>query len=376
LKIAINTRLLLKDRLEGIGWFTFETLKRIVTNHPEHEFYFLFDRTYDESFIFSKNVTPIVIGPQARHPQLFKIWFNYSVSKALKKIDADVFLSPDGFLSLKTAVPQIAVIHDLNFEHFPGDLPKSHSKYYRKYFPKFAQKAKRVITVSNFSKQDIISKYNISANKIDVVYNGVNDLFNPVDEDIIKATKKKYTGGKDYFVYVGSLHARKNIERMLSAFDLYKNASKSEVKLVIVGEKIWKSVNFENTLNKLAHKKDIIFTGRVNSNDLLNIIGSSAGLIYVSYFEGFGIPIIEGMKCGIPVVTSDVTSMPEVAGDAAILVDPYSIKSIADGMKKIQDNEIVSSCISKGNKRAIEFNWENTAIGVWNTIEKVLSETN
>ena len=139
MRIAVNTRFLLKSKLEGFGWFTFETLKRMTMNHPEHEFIFFFDRPYDDKFIFSDNITPVVLPPMARHPILFKIWFNKSVTWALKKYKADVFFSPDGYLSLKTDIPQIGVIHDLNFEHFPNDIPPTPRKYLLKYFPLLRQ---------------------------------------------------------------------------------------------------------------------------------------------------------------------------------------------------------------------------------------------
>ena len=376
MKIAVNTRLLLKNKLEGIGRFTLETLKIIVTNHPEHEFYFLFDRKFDPSFIFAKNVTPVIIGPPARHPILFKIWFNHSVTRALKKIGTDVFVSPDGFLSLKTSIPQISVIHDLNFEHYPEDLPKSYRNYYRKYFPLFAKKAARIITVSEFSKKDISSQYDISLSKIEVAYNGVSNQFSPSDIPTIKSTQMKFSEGKPYLVYVGSLHARKNIERMLLAFDQFKKNTNSDYKMLIVGEKIWKNTKFESTLENLSAKKDILFTGRLTSSDLNKVIGSSNGLVYVSYFEGFGIPIIEGMKCEVPVITSNITCMPEVAGNAAILVDPFSIESISNGMEQLLDKEKAEKIVQLGTKRALSFSWDNTAEIVWSTIEDVLNESN
>ena len=375
MKIAINTRLLLKNKLEGIGWFTMETLKIIVLKHPEHEFYFLFDRKFEPSFIFAKNVTPVVIGPPARHPILFKIWFNHSVTRALKKIGADIFLSPDGFLSLKTSIPQVAVIHDLNFELYPEDLPKSYTKYYKKYFPLFARKAARIITVSEFSKKDISSQYAISLNKIEVAYNGVSDNFSPSDIPTIKSTKMKFSEGKPYLVYVGALHGRKNIERMLLAFDQFKKNTNSEYKMLIVGEKIWKNTKFESTLENLSAKKDVLFTGRLTSSDLNKVVGSSNGLVYVSYFEGFGIPIIEGMKCEVPVITSNVTCMPEIAGNAAILVDPFSINSISNGMEEILDKQKYEKFVQLGKKRALYFSWDNTAKIVWSCIEDVLNES-
>ena len=144
MKIAVNTRLLLKDRMDGIGWFTYETMKRIVQQHPEHEFHFLFDRKPDDEFIFSSNVIPHVVWPQARHSLLMKWWYNYSIPPRLRKIGAEIFISPDAQCSLRTDVPQLVVIHDINFEHYPDDIPAHYSKYLRKFSPRFAQKANRI----------------------------------------------------------------------------------------------------------------------------------------------------------------------------------------------------------------------------------------
>ncbi|MBO7628806.1 MAG: hypothetical protein J6S87_02525, partial [Bacteroidales bacterium] len=139
MKIAVNTRLLLKDRLEGIGQFTFETLQRITRNHPEHQFFFLFDRKYDESFLFSDNITPIVVFPQARHPYLWYLFFEYSIPLKIRKIKPDLFLSTDGWIPTKLGIPVVNVIHDLNFLHHPEFVPPVVRRYYDRYFPKFAR---------------------------------------------------------------------------------------------------------------------------------------------------------------------------------------------------------------------------------------------
>ncbi|MGK0286304.1 MAG: glycosyltransferase involved in cell wall biosynthesis, partial [Salibacteraceae bacterium] len=147
MKIAVNTRLLLPGKLEGIGWFTYETLKRITQAHPEHEFLFLFDRDHSEEFIFGDNVTPIKVPLQARHPILYYIWFEWLVPPILRRHKVDLFLSPDGYLSINSEKPQLAVIHDINFEYYPRHLPWFARKYYRFFFPKFAEKARRIATV-------------------------------------------------------------------------------------------------------------------------------------------------------------------------------------------------------------------------------------
>ena len=219
MEIVVNTRLLIKNKLEGIGWFTFETLKRITNNHPEHHFIFLFDRDFDEDFIFSDNVTPLILSPQARHPFLFYWWFEFSVANFLNKYKPDLFLSPDGYMSLKANCKQLAVIHDINFEHHPKDVSWIVRKYYTRFFPKFALKASRIATVSEFSKKDIINCYKIDANKIDVVFNGCNELYSPINKELQIATKKHVSNGCDYFLFVGALQPRKNISRLFFTYN-------------------------------------------------------------------------------------------------------------------------------------------------------------
>ena len=373
MKIAVNTRLLLKNKLEGIGWFSYETLKRITTQHPEHQFYFIFDRQFDESFIFSSNITPVVIPPQARHPILYYIWFEKSLPRMLTKIQPDLFFSPDGYLSLSTPVKSMNVIHDLNFEHYPDDLPYAERTFYRNYFPQYARKACRIATVSEFSKRDIINQYHVSPEKIDVVYNGANDRYTPLTDSEKLIVRTKYTGGIPYFVFVGALHPRKNLTNLFRAFDLFRQETGINMKLLIIGQKKWWTKSIKEAYDKMKFNKDVDFCGRLEPLELNRVIASAAALTYVSYFEGFGIPILEAFYCETPVITSNVTSMPEVAGDAAILIDPFSVKSICEGMVKIvSDPSLCVSLIEKARERRQVFNWQRTAGLLWDSSEKAL----
>lgn len=376
LRIAVNTRLLIKGKLEGIGWFTLENLKRITQQHPEHEFFFLFDRRYHNEFIFSQNVKPIVVHPQARHPVLYYLWFEHAIPRVLKKLNADLFFSPDGYLSLKTDVPSVNVFHDLNFEHYPDDLPMVERKFYRNFFPKYAHKATRIATVSSYSKNDIVKLYGIDAGKIDVVYNGANESFTPVDEATKQLTRKRYAKGLPYFLFVGSLHPRKNLARLFPAFDHFKQTDNNGVKLLIVGEKKWWTTAIENAYEGITHKDDVIFTGRLQVDQLHKTIASALALTYVSYFEGFGIPILEAFYCHTPVITSNVTSMPEVAGDAALMVDPMSVNSISAAMTKMaNDAGLRKTLIEKGTERSAMFSWQKSSERLWDCIEKALDTT-
>jgi glycosyltransferase involved in cell wall biosynthesis len=374
LKIAVNTRLLIKNKLEGIGWFTTETLRRITSNNPEVQFYFIFDRKHDPEFIFSSNITPIETGPQARHPLLFYLWFEYSIPRILKKIKPDLFLSPDGYLSLVTKTKSLAVIHDLNFEYYPEDLPYLTRKYYTTFFPKFAKKATRIATVSEYSKKDISQLYHIDPEKIDVVFNGANENFTPIDEDAKLQVRNKYTNGKPYFIFVGALHPRKNLSNLFKAYDLFREKTSSDTKLVIAGAKKWWTSHMQQVYNNMKYNQDIIFTGRVQADELNLLLGSALAMTYVSYFEGFGIPIMEAFYCGVPVITSNTTSMPEVAGDAAMIIDPFSAESIAESMVTIsKDENLRKELVRKGNTRKNKFTWQKSADRLWESVVKTIT---
>ena len=363
-----------------MGWFAYESLKRITKNHPEHQFLFLFDRPFSEEFIFSDNVSPIVVGPQARHPLLWYWWLEQSLPKVLHKQDPDLFLSPDGFLPLAYSSPAgpkqckfLPVIHDLYFEHYPQELPFLASKFFKRHFHRYVKKATRIATVSEYSKQDIASFYKTSADKIDVVYDGSNEAFKPIAAEEKKKVKLKYANGQEYFLFVGALSPRKNIARLLQAFDKFKKSEAPKIKLVIVGEKLFMAGDMESAYNNMQFKNDVVFTGRLGTVDLKDVMAASLSLVFVPYFEGFGIPIAEAMYCDVPVITSNVTSMPEVAGDAGLLVDPFSIDSIKDAMMKIyKDETLRNKLIENGKKQREKFSWDKTAEKLWGSIEKTI----
>ncbi|MES2587580.1 MAG: glycosyltransferase family 1 protein [Bacteroidota bacterium] len=372
MRIAINTRFLLPNKMEGFGWYSYEITKRLVENHPEHEFIFFFDRDFDKRFIFGENVTPVVLFPPARHPFLFYWWFEFSIKKALKKYKIDVFFSPDGYISLKTKIPQIATIHDLNFEHYPNDIPFSARKYLKYFFPKFAKKANKIVTVSNYSKEDLCQTYNLPESKISVIWNGASNLFSPLDNKGLLAVKNRYTSGREYFIFVGSLHPRKNINRLIEAFSIYKNKFPEGFDLVIVGEQLWKktglSFKISDELSKSVH-----FTGHLNFDELTKVMAAASCLTYVPYFEGFGIPLVEAMKSGVPIISGNLTSLPEIVGDAGILVNPFSIEEIADAMEKIYlDGNLRKILSEKGLERSKLFSWDLAAEKVWEEIEKLI----
>ena len=373
LKIAVNTRLLRKNKLDGIGWFSFNTLRYIVQQHPEVEFHFFFDHRPDPSFIFGSNVIPHILFPPTRHALLNVLWFEWSVRNKLNQINPDLFLSPDGILCLGWPGKQLAVIHDINFKHYPGGLKFSNRIYYNYLFPRFANKAVRIATVSDFSRQDMIAHYKLDPRKIDVVYNGINSFYHPISESDKQSVRNQYAKGFEYLVFIGSLSPRKNIPGLMKAFNHYKAQHQSTIQLLIAGGALYKSESLYEMKNTLPSGESIHFLGRLSDDEMNRVLGAAQALVYVPLFEGFGIPLVEAMQCGVPIISSNTSSMPEVVGEAAILVDPQNTESISKAMALITlDTSLRENLIAEGNKRKNLFSWSNTSEMLWQSIKKCL----
>ena len=372
MKIAINTRFLLKNKLEGFGWFTYETVRRMVAAHPEDEFIFFFDRPYDESYVFGENVTPIVLFPPARHPFLFIWWYEWSVARALKKHKPDIFLSTDNFCSLRTDVPTYLILHDVGWAHpeARSTLPWLVYQYYQFFAPRFLKKAHTIICVSEFVKQDALRYYPfLNPEKIVVCHNGCRTDFIPIDDADKTAVKAAYTEGVPFFVFVGAVHPRKNVHRLITAFSEMKQRTQLPYKLLIVGRFAWQTGDVRTAFDNSTFQKDIIFTGYVADEEVPRIVGAATAVAYVSLAEGFGIPILEAMHCDVPVVTSNTTSMPEVAGDAAILVNPLSVFEIADALENVAINaDLRQNLIEKGRIQREKFSWDKTAATLYEVL--------
>ena len=375
MNIVVNTQLMLYGKLDGIGWFTYETLKRITASHPEHNFFLVFDRKPSPRLQFPDNTRIVILHPQSRHPFLWFLRFEIFMPFLLRKLKADLFVSPDGWMTTLTSVPCVQVIHDLNFAHNPCDLPFWTRNYYNKLFPRYARKALRIATVSEFSKSDIIKTYNIPEEKIDVTPNGCNPEYTPTNPAEQELTREQFTKGNPFFLYVGALIPRKNIARMFSAFDRFKKQDQQSTKLVVVGNKKWWTSAINEAFEKMECKEDVIFLGRQATAELRQLYSASKALVFVPYFEGFGIPILEAFNCDTAVITSNVTSMPEVAADAALLVDPYNTEDIALAMEKISTSPMLrAELIEKGRERRKVFSWDQTAERLWDCIMKAAEE--
>lgn len=368
MRIGINARFLIKNKLEGIGVFTAELCSRLAKLMPEHTFYFYFDRAFDTSFISSDNIIGRKILPSARHPFLWKIWFDVALPYYLKKDKIDVFFSTDGYCSLTTTVPQILTIHDIAFEHYPEYIPKLHAKYMQYYTPKYIEKAQKIITVSNFSKQDIIQKYGVDASKIDVIYNAFWNCDKAKPPTSIQIDSP-------YFIFVGAIHPRKNVLNLVKAFELFKQKTNSHYKLVLVGRDAWQNNAFKNILKTSLYKNDIIWIKTIERTELIELLKNAYALTYLSWFEGFGIPLVEAMTFGVPIVASNTSSIPEIAGNAALYCSPNQLEEIAHQLEKIvNDKSLYQTLKNNALERNHLFSWDKSAEQLSVIIRKIISK--
>ena len=373
--IAINARTLRAVPHDGIGWFTLEVVRGIVSAHPGHRFVLIGDRRYEALPVEGDNVEYVTIPLRTVHPVLWYKWHELFLPGVLKKTGAGLFIAPDGIMPLRTEVPCIPVIHDLNHEHRPGDIPWSERVYYSHFFPRFALKAARVATVSGFSADDISETYGISRDRIDIVPNGVADIFSLPLPGEAEATRMEYTGGKPYFLFVSNFSPRKNVEAVINAFDIFRKAGKGEHVLLLAGRRLYLTREIDRAVESSPYGKDILFTGSVTRDVLRRLYGAAEALAFVPWFEGFGIPVVEAQRCGTPCILSDSSSLPEVSGSAALCVSPADAGAIAEAMARLVSDEALRRRLAaEGHLNSMRYTWENTATAMWNSITRTINE--
>ncbi|OYU56392.1 MAG: glycosyltransferase [Chitinophagaceae bacterium BSSC1] len=367
--IAVNAIFLQKGKMEGYGWFVQEVFSRLATQYPAHQFLFVFDRPYDESFVFAPNCKAIVVGPPARHPGNFFYWYNIAAPAALRKYKPDVWVNPYGFCSTTTSIPQLLMVHDLAYLHYPKFIAWHQYWYYKLFTPRFIKKAKQVLTVSDFSKADIEKNFPSAVNEINTVYPAARAGFQPLSWEEKNQVKDSFSDGREYFLFVGGIHPRKNLLNLLKAFSLFKKWQKSNMKLLVAGRMAWQYEDLLEKIKTYKYREDLVLLGALEEAQLTRITASAYALVYPSFFEGFGMPILEAMQSGVPVIASNTSSMPEVGADAALYADPNDPDAIAKQMLLLyKDEKLRNFQIEKGLERAQDFSWDKTAQGVWEII--------
>ena len=305
-------------------------------------------------------------------------FFNYpKIDKLLEGVD--VFFAPHIFLSAVSGkCKTVTTFHDLSFEKYPEFYSANKNYWHFSMNPKKqARETDKIIAVSESTKNDLVELYNINPEKIKVIYSGVNlslrearmsvanEMATKQSRDYAQETKvrKKYNLPEKYILYLGTLEPRKNIIGLIKAFELFNiKYSILNIKLVIAGSKGWLYKDIFKTVENSPVKKDIILTGFIDDQDKSALYSLADLFVYPSFYEGFGFPPLEAMACGTPVITSNVSSLPEAVGNAAITINPYNLDELYRAMEMVlTDENLKNNLIKKGHEQAKKFSWQKCA---------------
>lgn len=324
--------------------------------------------------------------PEAKNNLINKIYratnliYHYQIRlpfmTLFKKLN--ILHSPAYITPLVKFCPSVVTIHDLSFILFPEKFIKTYRIYLQFFVPLSMRRADVIIADSYSTKDDIKRLFKINENKIEVVYPGVSDAFKVIDDkEVIEDVRKKYKLPQKFILFVGTLEPRKNVLGLIRAFNIFKEKDNKNYKLVIVGSPGWLYDDIYHTVDALGLKNDIVFTGYLADEDIPKIYNAADLLVYPSFYEGFGFPIVEAMKCGTPTIASNISSLPEVVGDAGILIDPNDTQGIADAIYKVLTDDVLrEKLIKNGLERAKLFTWEKAAEKVTGVYEKCLAGKN
>jgi len=285
---------------------------------------------------------------------------------SIENLKIDIFHGVDHigipFLYKSKTCKYVVTIHDLITRIYPRTFTVKQRLIQNTLLPHILRKADRIIADSHSTKNDIIEFYPRHADKIRVVYEGVETQFFPRSSQEIERVLNKYNIDFKYFFFLGTIEPRKNIARLVEAFIQLKQEGDVEQRLVITGRKGWLYKEILEKINKSHFSQDIIFTDFVDDEDLPFLYSGAEIFLYPSLYEGFGLPVLEAMACGTPVITSNLSSLPEVAGDAGILIDPMNAEEIVQAMDKLsRDRKLGEELQKKGLERAKLFSWERVA---------------
>jgi glycosyltransferase involved in cell wall biosynthesis len=299
---------------------------------------------------------------------LKRIFFEQAIlPMQLKKYKIDVLFNPSVFNPFFSPCPKITVMHDITYLNMKFNFFK---KIYFKFVTSVAIRSKVIITISEFSKREILKQLKIKNEKIKIIYESCPPLL-PVDSNKISDILNSFGISKPYFLYIGAITPHKNIKNIILAFeDFYK--SHPDFKMIFAGPIVEELINLNNIKKEIKFGEEIKFLGKVSKEEKVALYSGAKGFIFPSLYEGFGLPVLEAQSLGIPVLTSNTSSLPEVAGDSALSVDPYNVKEIAKGMEEIAFNEqLRKELVQKGYENIKRFSWEKAANELLNLFKSI-----
>lgn len=373
MRIGIDIRCMMDGRRTGVEEYTFNLLAKLLEQDRDNQYILFFNSFQKKEIEFgnllSHNNFKI---KRFRYPnKLLNLFFWYLNWPKIDRMlgGADVLFLPNiNFAAWSHRTKVILTMHDLSFELYPETFSWKRRLWHFFVNPKkLTKKVDKIIAVSDSTKNDLIKLYGINSAKIKTIHSAVAEIFSPIDRNGLKMIeiRDKYSLPYKFIFYLGTLEPRKNIVGLIRAYNQLRKLNDAELnkyKLVLAGSPGWKYKKIFQEVSRSPFRQDIIIEDSIEDEDRPIVYNLASLFVYPSFFEGFGFPPLEAMQCGVPVVTSNNSSLPEIAGDAAILIDPEKPDEIFEAMKEVlQNRELSDKLRSKGLEQAKRFSWQKTA---------------
>ncbi len=354
MRIGIDCRPL-SEAPRGVGHYLINILNQFVIQKESIIFYLYAPKTIgyapqQSNFIIRKGKLPL--------PGTF--WFQTEGRQIINSDKPDTFWAPCDILpsGLSKNIYKVLSVHDLTYIFFPQTMENYNRLIHKMFFKKSLLNANRIITMVNYTKKALIDLFNIKPEKITVIYEGVDEKFRQYDRSEVTKILNNYKINRPYILAVGTLEPKKNYPLLLKAFQ----SLKLDWDLIIIGKKGWKSQEIYNTIDKLGIKNKVKILGYVSIEDLPYFYNGAEIFVFPSLYEGFGLPLLEAMACGVPVICSNSSSLPEIGKDAVLYFNPYSVDDLINQLLKlINDEKLRQNLREKGIYRAKDFSWQKTA---------------
>ena len=356
MKIGIN--LIPFSTVQGIEVFSKNIISNLINCGKNEEFFILAGEDLPDLLHFP--MARIFRIKSLKNKYIKAIYQQFNIYSLFKKNKIELLFSPS------PAAPffyrnKVVVIHDCAYDRFPEFANLASKIYFKTAFYGAKYFSKKIITVSNFSKQELVKLYKIKPDKIKVIYEGLPEL-PEVEEDFIKKTLHKFNINKPYFFYIGNSRPRKNLPGLIKAFKLFREHSQLDYLLVMGGKADRRFLNLEKEIRENQLEGKVILTDTLTREEITALYKKTKALVFPSFYEGFGLPILEAQSLGAPVLTSNTSSLPEVGGDSVLYVNPYSIQEMSQGMGKLAQNEnLRQDLIKKGFDNIKRFSWEKSS---------------
>lgn len=356
MKIAINARFTGLDYFVGHERFTQSLIKTWSTVFPDDELILLLDRPPVES----PSIPYAIKGPAFNHPVLWNLWYSHRLPAMAKDINADILFSPYGMASLNAKTTQVLTLHHLSYLTYADGLSSAARRYLHWNTGDMIRKSDHILTSSMFSKSEIIQHFPKAKGKITVVPKAADPGFKPMNWEEKEKVKEQYSKGFDYFLYVGAIHSRQNILHLLKGFSWFKKRHKSGIKLVLAG-KVWDPASFSELMSNYKYKEEVLLLGQCPQKDIIKLMAGAYAFVYPAFFDGFGLPVLEAMQAGTPVICSNTGAIPELTGEAGVYCNPNDAEAFGKAMGLLyKDEDHRAKQIQAGLERSRSFSWENS----------------